>query len=250
MYMYEAVCSDDGSPRGFISEASPEFKHAREALRDIRQLEFFFEQIAADTNKDTYADIVERILKDSMFPQDDAENSSGRDAQAEAFAFAVCMNAGMNPAFEEPDVTCEIDGQRFGVAVKRIKTLRQLKRRLKEAAGQIHKSGLPGIISMDATLAVNPENHSIVTNQDENEVRNWWTREMKKRVDEINKETHPGRSSEGVLGVFLHEHCPVCFKGDYTLRSMTYGIETADSTTKAVWLKFKNRFIKGLPRLV
>jgi len=247
--LHEAVCNDDGSSRGYISENDSHFETAREALRDFRQLEFFFDQIVLDPEKGKYIPIIKRIIKDSVLPQDDIENSHGRDAQSEAFAFAVCKNAGMNPAFEEPDITCSIDACKIGIAVKRIKSYSQLEKRLMKAAEQIEKMGMPGVISADMTLAVNPENFSIVTNQNEDHVQSWWTAEMNKRTCQLNDAGWPAVGAKGVLGVFFHEHCPVCLNGNYTLRSMTYGIKTATNETEILWLEFKNKFIEGLPEL-
>ncbi len=156
----------------------------------------------------------------------------------------------MNPVFEEPDVICEIDEQKFGVAVKRLKTLSQMEKRLRKAAKQIQKSGSLGVISMEITLAVNSENVPIVTNQDENGVRDWWTREMGKRVDGISNRVWQKLRDTRVLGVFLHEHCPMCIGGNYVLRSMNYGIETSDGTAKILWQEFKNRCRSGFPNLI
>lgn len=247
---FKAVCNNDGSSRDYISKDDSRFETALEALRDFRQLEFFFDAIEPDREKDKYAPIISRILSDSVLPQHDARgNSRGRDAQAEAFAFAVCKNAGMNPLFTEPDITCEIDGEKVGIAVKRIKTLSQSKRRLKEAARQIHNSTFPGIISMEVTLAVNPNNYSIVTNQSEEHVRRWWRNKLRTMVDGWDRTSWQTLADARVLGVLLHEHCPVRLNGDYKARSMTYGISTATSDGMPLWLQFRDRFIQGLPNL-
>jgi len=124
---YKSVCNDNGSSRGFIQEDDPNFDIALEAQRDFRQLEFFFDQIDNDVQKTNYGSILKQIIKDSVFPQDDKLDSSGRNAQAEAFVFAVCRNSGMNPLFEEPDVTCQVKGKKYGIAVKRIKNLSKIK---------------------------------------------------------------------------------------------------------------------------
>jgi len=138
--MYSAICNDDGSSRGLIAENDPNFDIAREALRDFSQLEFFFDQIRNDTRKPEHVSILKRIVSDSVLPQDDEQNSPGRDAQAEAFVFSVCKNTDMAPILEEPDVTCQVKGKRFGVAVKRIKNLSRLTTRLSEGADQIHRT--------------------------------------------------------------------------------------------------------------
>jgi len=245
--MYDSVCKKDGSSRGLISEKDQNFDIAREALRDFRQLEFFFEQIANNEQQSNYASILNQIAKDSVLPQDDKQESRGRNTQAEAFIFAVCRKAGMNPLFEEPDVTCQLEDRKYGVSIKRIKNLSKIKTRLSKGMQQIHTSGLPGIISVEVTIAVNPENYSIVTNENEQRVRSWWTEKMRQTT---NRELRDFISEE-VRGIFLHEHCPVCFEGNYKLRSMTYGISTCESKErKAEWERLKNAFLSGLPNLI
>ncbi|MBN1803651.1 MAG: hypothetical protein JW837_00230 [Sedimentisphaerales bacterium] len=245
---YKSVCKDNGSSRGFIPEDDSNFDVAIEAQRDFRQLEFFFDQIDSDAQKANCVSILKQIIKDSVFPQDDKLNSQGRNAQAEAFVFAVCKNAGMNPLFEEPDVTCQVKGKKFGIAVKRIKNLSKIKPRLVEGKNQINKLGLPGIIFVEVTIAVNPQNYKIVTNENEQEVRDWWTAKMRNVTNSILNDVR----NEEVRGIFLHECCPVCFpEGQYLLRSMTYGISTSkNEKQKNEWRQFKGAFIKGLPNLI
>jgi hypothetical protein len=245
--MYKAVCNKDGSSRGLILETDANFNVAREALRDFSQLEFFFDKITNDLQKSNYVSVLKQIVKDSVLPQDDTQDSRGRNAQAEAFIFAVCKNAGLNPLFEEPDVTCQVEDKKYGIAVKRIKNLLKIKTRLGEGAQQIHKSGLPGVISIEVTIAVNPENNSIVTNENEQRVKGWWTKKMRQTVNRELKDFQ----IEEVRGVFLHEHCPVLFGERYELRSMTYGISTGGTQAgETEWKRFKGSFISGLPNLV
>jgi len=168
--MYKSVCKDDGSSRGLIPETDEKFREAREALRDIRQFEFFFDQVNDSAEDTGYISVLKRAMIDSRLPEESESNTPGRDAQAELFAFAVCKNADLQPTFEEPDITCRLNGRKFGIAVKRIKNLSKIKTRLCKGAEQIHKSGLPGIISVEVTIAVNPENYSIVTNDNEQKV--------------------------------------------------------------------------------
>ncbi len=248
-FMYKAVCNNDGSSRGLIREDAPGFAEAREAQRDFSQLEFFFEQVGVRDDVDSLP-ILLRIAQDSVLPQDDQENSPGRDAQAEAFVFAVCNNAGMHPVLEEPDMVCQISGKRFGVAVKRIKNMSQFSRRIYEGARQVAKSKMPGVVDIEVTMAVNPENYSIVTNVDESHVRVWWEEKMRRTVDDCHTKLCNAMRRMGVRGVFLHEHCPVKLGTDYVLRSMAYGVGTSDSfVNKAEWMQLKNAFVSGLPNL-
>ena len=248
--MYRSVCNDDGSSRGWIPENDPNFDIAREALRDFKQLEFFFDQIGNDALKAEYLSLLNRIASDSdsVLPQDDDQNSPSRDAHAEAFVFAVCRNAGTTPILAEPDITCQVRGKTFSVAVKRIKNLSKLKTRVAKAGEQIHKSGLPGIICVEVTQAVNQANDYIYTNQSEQNLKRWWTDKMRLTTNTFLEDVQ----SEETRGILLHEHCPVRFPdGQYFLRSMTYGISTGkDGNQKDEWNQFKNAFITGLPNLI
>lgn len=246
--MYKSVCKEDGNSRGFIREDDPNFDIALEALRDFSQLEFFFDQIANDAQKANYVSKLKQIVKDSVLPQDDEIESRGRNAQAEAFVFAVCRDAGMNPLFEEPDVTCQVKGRRYGVAVKRIKNLSKIKTRLVDGESQIHKSGLLGIIFVEVTIAVNQQNDKIVTNANEQKVRDWWIAKMRQTTNRVLKDVQ----NEEVRGIFLHECCPVRYPdGQYLLRGLTYGISTAKNEIgKTEWKRFKDTFVKGLPNLI
>ncbi len=246
--MYKSVCNENVTSRGLILEDDPNFDIAIEAQRDLRQLEFIFEQINNDVQKANYGPVLKQIIKDSVFPQNDKLYSPGRNAQAEAFVFAVCRNAGMNPLFEEPDVTCKFNGKKYGIAVKRIKNLSKVKTRLVEGKTQIHQSNLPGIIFVEVTIAMNPQNYNIFTNGDERIVKEWWIREMRRTTYSVLKDVQ----NEKVRGIFLHSCCPVRFPdGLYLLRGMTYGISTANNEKQEEeWKQFKDKFVEGLPNLI
>ena len=248
---YRAICNDDGSTRGLISEKDATFNEAREALRDFSQLEFFFEQIANKSQKADYRSIIQTIVDDSIFPQDDITDSRGRNTQAEVFAFAVCKNAGMQPTFEEPDVTCEIDGVRYAIAVKRIKKLSQFVKRVREGAIQIQKRGLTGFLCIDITMATNPKNYSLGMNGQEDALRHWWGKYMKKTVDQYYPKICYAVRAKEVRGIFLHQHYLVRFGKDYCARSMTFGVPTTNNPAEEKeWTTIYKAFTKGLPNLV
>ena len=247
MREYKAVCNDDGSSRGYILENDSNFVFALEALRDISQLEFFFDQIKEDLQKDKYIPILKECTKDLVLPEDAKADTRGRNKQAELFVFAVCKNAGLEPVFEEPDVTCKVSGKKFGIAVKRIKSSSKFVERVKEGADQIQKTSIAGFISVDVTMALNLK---IKTNMAEANIRALLVKILKEIVDGYCKNLCNAVQNKGVRGIFLHMHYPIRFKKDYTLRSMTYGIEaTKGIQEKKEWCEFKETFKKGLPNL-
>jgi hypothetical protein len=251
MREYKAVCNDDGSSRGYILENDSNFAFALEALRDISQLEFFFDQIKEDPQKDKYIPILKECTKDVVLPEDAKADTRGRNKQAELFVFSVCKNAGLEPVLEEPDVTCKVNGKKFGIAVKRIKSFSKFVERVKEGADQIRETSILGFISVDVTMMLNPNNYQIITNMSEANVKSWLVKILKEIVDGYCKNLYNAVQNKRVRGIFLHMHYPIRFKKDYTLRSMTYGIEaTKGIQEKEEWRELKKAFVKGLPNLI
>ncbi len=157
MRMHRALTS-----ASFVTWDSPDFETALEAERDLQVLAFVFENGEAQSPESEFGSLVKAALKDSVLPQDDRTQSKGRDAQFELFVAAICQSAGMHPvARQEPDVTCTVRGVKFAIAAKRLKSLASLGKRVREAALQIQKAALPGIIALDTSGALNRENKRI-----------------------------------------------------------------------------------------
>ncbi len=150
MRMHRVLTEADG----IIPPDDPEYETALEAERDFQVLGFVFEQAAAHPTDAEFQRLVRNTIKDSLLPHKDRGQSKGRDAQFELFVAAICQNAGLLPvARDEPDVTCHIDGVKFGIAAKRIKSLSNLEKHVRKAAEQIEKARFPGIIALDTALS-------------------------------------------------------------------------------------------------
>jgi len=128
-------------------------------MRDFTQLGYIFDQLREEPEPTGFQALVARALQDCVLPQDDTKGSPGRNAQAELYVSAVCRKAGLRPVeHEEPDIRCWLDGKEYGIAVKRLTSLSKVVRRVAEGRRQIVKTGLPGIITLDICIALNPEN--------------------------------------------------------------------------------------------
>jgi hypothetical protein len=95
-------------------------------------------------------------------PQDNPTRSAGRDEQCELFVAAICAKAGLRPTFDEPDIRCHFRDETIAVAVKRIKSLEAFEKHIKKAASQIDRTGLRGVIAVDLTVGLNPDNEPFV----------------------------------------------------------------------------------------
>lgn len=151
--------------RGDVPFDDPDFSTARESLRDLHQLVFIFEQLYIHRDNPRFRNVVKHLLNDSVLPQHDRD-SPGRDYQFHLYLAAICQNAGLMPVdYEEPDVTCFVDGTKFGIAAKRLKSTktRQLENNVRKGADQLRRQGLPGIIALELSLSRNQSNQPIIS---------------------------------------------------------------------------------------
>jgi len=109
--------------RGFISEADADFEHACEALRDFLPLAYTFDQLMPAVPADELRPRARALVKDNVLPTAGSQDTPGRDVQSELYFAAVCQAAGLQPALAEPDIDVRQGGQRYGLAVKRLKRL-------------------------------------------------------------------------------------------------------------------------------
>lgn len=142
-----------------IEPNHPDFEIALEAERDLQMLGFVFDHCPSTLRTAAFLERLEKLVSDAVLPQNNRTKSPGRDAAFELFIGAVCVAGKLLPvAWEEPDVTCVWNDVKYGFAAKRIKNLKNLETRIREAVIQVERSGLPGVIVLDATPAFNPEN--------------------------------------------------------------------------------------------
>jgi hypothetical protein len=132
--------------RGLVPFDDPQFLIALEAMREVQELAFVFGQAGGHLGAPKYLALVKDLLKDSVLPQDDRQKSPGRDAQFELYLAATCQHGGLSPVgYEEPDITCTVDGVKFGIAAKRLKsgTSSAVREHVKKGADQIKRAGTP-----------------------------------------------------------------------------------------------------------
>ena len=150
--------------RGHVSFDDPEFWIALEAERDMTHLAFVFEQLQRHPNKKEFRRHVKHLLNDSSLPQENLTNSPGRDKQFELYLAATCQNAKLLPiGFGEPDVTCVVNGEPFGIAAKRLKNIENVDKRIHEAVDQFTRAKIPGVVALDLSFAWNRTNRVLVS---------------------------------------------------------------------------------------
>jgi hypothetical protein len=157
--MQRAVTNRDGShKKGSVGPECTDFEIVLEAVRDLQLLAFIFDHVNSDRSSEEFRSKLHTLVKDAALPQDSPHESKGRDAQCELHVAAVCANAGLQPSFAEPDIRCQLNGQAYGIAVKRLKSYDMLEERIKYAARQLERTGLQGCIVADISVALNRKN--------------------------------------------------------------------------------------------
>lgn len=238
---------------GFIPPNHPDFEIALEADRDMQLLEYVFEQDHAKSRHGGFRRLLHKLADDAVLPQDNREQSKGRDTQFELFIGAICQSAGFIPIEypDPPDVTCCIDGIRIGVEAKRIKSEAQVRKRLQKAAKQIHKSGFSGIIAFDTSVALNPNNDRITRPIPEKEFVPLYKDAINMFLHRYDERIREWVSCKGVIGIIVHDH-QVRFETDasWSLSSMTMQFCTAeDEAGKQLFNSFWFPYVDALPNM-
>lgn len=91
----------------------------------------------------------------------DDNNSAARDWQFELVVAATLLGS-YRVHFTEPDLRCHSSDEDFGVAVKRVRSATKVRTRLKEAAKQIANSTTEGVIVVDVSCVINPDDDPLV----------------------------------------------------------------------------------------
>jgi hypothetical protein len=82
-----------------------------------------------------------------------AEDKS-RDTMMELVVAAAAHRGGLEVHLDEPDIRIVHEGRSYGVAAKRIRSLKKLGGRVREGAGQVERVGLSGFVTVDLTVAL------------------------------------------------------------------------------------------------
>lgn len=98
-----------------------------------------------------------RKLEESLTGEEVADkemNSPGRDTQFELFVRAMLVMGGVSVWIAEPDLRFLYNGREVGLAAKRVKRPKKLRRRFRDAVDQIERTGHSGFVAVNADLLV------------------------------------------------------------------------------------------------
>lgn len=115
---------------------------------------FDFYLIARATGGNVADDHLRKVrlaLGGADLPEDDT-NHLARNTAFELLVAATLTMGGVNVALDEPDVLALLGGGLIGIAAKRVQGIRSVRRRMRQAADQIRRSGSPGLIAVNADV--------------------------------------------------------------------------------------------------
>lgn len=130
---------------------------------EFAQLKTIIKATNTSPERASWDDRLRTLISGTNIPSPESKHSPTRDFQFESFVAAVAELSGYKVRFAEPDVIVQTDGYAFGIAAKRPRSIRGIEKNVKKAASQILQSGLPGIIALDMSFALYP-NQCINTN--------------------------------------------------------------------------------------
>lgn len=233
--------------RGTVSPDDPDFDVAREAIRDARIMEFFFDQFAGTEPTATATETLRRAIVDAPLPQDSKDDTAGRDAQTELYVAAICSKAKQQPDFCEPDLLIQVDGERVGLAVKRTKSERQIEKHVRKGAKQIAKAVVQGHVILDISMAFHPDNAPLIGVEDSAlqrahiQARTYFADQYFSRIVEWTKD-------RGVVSLILMDSLVREHPTDgWSLDSFTFFIpldQSSDGQQK--YASFRRQFESGL----
>jgi len=153
---------------------------------------------------------------------------------------------------EEPDVTCFVNQNKFGVAAKRIKNVTKLETRVREAAKQIQKSALPGFIAIDTCVALNRDNERITVSM----VDEVFMRNHKRALYEFVKYYHDRIQTwvraKGVRGLIVHDQqVRYLEENRWCTSGMTLWLETTrhNARRSKEYSLFAEKYQLGIPNV-
>lgn len=91
-------------------------------------------------------------------------NPLARNIQFEMYVAATLTMGDITVHLAEPDLVFDYFGARCGLAVKRVRSLRQAPRRADEAADQLVAAGLRGMVAVNVDVALKPAEGSLAPN--------------------------------------------------------------------------------------
>lgn len=101
------------------------------------------------------------LNNDAIAPTQFPKFGPGRDAQFELYVAGRLGTIGVKYLKLEPDIICQIEAHEFSVAAKRVQSIKQIQKRVREARDQIETSQKKGIIVLELSSIFTSQFHAL-----------------------------------------------------------------------------------------
>lgn len=174
---------------------------------EFAQLQTILKAARTSNEQESWQCQLRKLISGPGFSTKESKHSAARDFQFECLVAAISELSTYFIQFNEPDVLVKKNNKVFGIAAKRIQSLRKVEANCRKGAQQVIKSGIPGVIALDLSFALYP-NQCINTNALEGALRfveiaaNKFVADHYKKLETLCRD-------QMVLGVLVNLQLPV-----------------------------------------
>lgn len=193
---------------GIVQDSHPDWCIFVQSLKDVQEYWFMIEVLGEDLTRPPFLNRFAPSLKDSPHPADSGADTLGRNTQFELFLAAIAKRAGLmvsHPGGAGADWILSTSQERWSLEAKRIKNFAKMKRHIGNAASQIIRSQIGGVIAIDISLACNPGCKPLSRFLPDIEIAKTHGDRIDAFVDEYRKSIVGGLGSANVGFVLLHD---------------------------------------------
>lgn len=151
--------------QSLIAPDRPDFPVVLQGIRDLSEINFILDVLGEKELVAQPLSVVREVFRsDHPLPSEAVGITPGRDRQLEYFVRAIMQRGGLRPIPRASDADFEVKAANHSlvVEIKRLKSFDRLAERVRDAADQITATGLPGIVCIDISRAVGPDNSILV----------------------------------------------------------------------------------------
>lgn len=149
---------------GGLRKSDFDFDFFTEGNRDVSEIAFVCKTLPKLFPGEIAA-VLKPLFDGAILPSEDA-NTFARDKQFESYMAALFVHSGFEVLLKEPDLIIEHERTWYGIAAKRLSSLAQMEKRLKEGISQIGKAGLRGFVALSVDRLLPGETPRVVASSE------------------------------------------------------------------------------------
>jgi len=153
--------------KGELAPERVDLQLLHRAAYESGQLSVIVAELSRPPEVDGWKSRVQELLSGRDLPEGDAGSNSARDVQFELYVAALCRRAGYCVTLAEPDIVVKRAAISFGIAAKRPRSRRKIRRAIRKGSQQLAAADTDGVIAIDITVVHNPTSAFMVVQEPE-----------------------------------------------------------------------------------